>query len=60
MTVYWPAQRVSYCPGGLKLGFANADLNWRGVHGLRWLQVLPKVIAVNKLTHFVSRSAALE
>ncbi|XP_069840732.1 nuclear factor 7, ovary-like isoform X3 [Dendropsophus ebraccatus] len=47
--IYWAAQRASECPDGLNLGFTHADLSWRGVRDLKWLQVLPEVVAVSNL-----------
>lgn len=49
--LYHAAQRASLRPGGLQLGFTQADILWRGVRGLRWIRVLVEVVAVSKLVH---------
>ncbi|XP_075174135.1 uncharacterized protein LOC142245371 isoform X2 [Anomaloglossus baeobatrachus] len=41
--VYWAGQRAKIRPGGKSLGFVNAEVNWRGIRGLTWSQVLPEV-----------------
>ncbi|XP_041439951.1 uncharacterized protein LOC121400603 [Xenopus laevis] len=43
-------QRVSVRPGGDTLGFRGVQFQWRGVGGLRWLQVLPEVVAISRIT----------
>ncbi|XP_075718871.1 uncharacterized protein LOC142759946 [Rhinoderma darwinii] len=48
--IYWAAQRAAYHPGGLDLGFKQADVYWRGIRGLKWLQVLPEVVAVSRMS----------
>ncbi|XP_071987819.1 uncharacterized protein [Engystomops pustulosus] len=37
-------------PGGSSLGFQNADIFWNGVRGLKWLQVMPAVVAASRAT----------
>ncbi|XP_069812354.1 serine/arginine repetitive matrix protein 1-like isoform X2 [Dendropsophus ebraccatus] len=49
--IHRAAQRASCRPGGLSLGFSQADVSWRGVGGLRWLRVLSEVIAISKQVH---------
>ncbi|XP_071976202.1 uncharacterized protein [Engystomops pustulosus] len=46
--IYWAARRAAVRPGGLNLGFMSADLSWRGIKGLKCLQVLSEVVAIGK------------
>ncbi|XP_069802067.1 uncharacterized protein [Dendropsophus ebraccatus] len=49
--IHRAAQRASCRPGGLNLGFSQANVSWRGVGGMRWLRVLSEVIAISKQLH---------
>ncbi|XP_069838464.1 uncharacterized protein [Dendropsophus ebraccatus] len=42
------SQRAEFRPGGLNLGFRDLDVNWRGIRGLRWPQVLPEVVDIGR------------
>ncbi|KAM4021087.1 uncharacterized protein ACNLHF_001246 [Anomaloglossus baeobatrachus] len=46
--VYWAGQRAEVRPGGKSLGFVNAEVNWRGIRGLTWSQVLPEVVNISR------------
>lgn len=43
------AERAQIRPGGLQLGFRQADVHWRGIGGLRWLRVLHEVVDVSRM-----------
>lgn len=49
--IHWAEKRASKRPGGLQMGFHQADVCWRGVRGLQWMRVLSEVVAVSKLVH---------
>ncbi|XP_069804499.1 uncharacterized protein [Dendropsophus ebraccatus] len=42
------AQHAEVRPGGKNLGFRNTEVFWRGIHGLRWSQVMLEVIGIAK------------
>ncbi|XP_071979829.1 uncharacterized protein [Engystomops pustulosus] len=46
--VYWAEQRAMIRPGGRSMGFYNADVRWRGIRGLRWLQALPELVDISR------------
>ncbi|XP_041427048.1 uncharacterized protein LOC108697507 [Xenopus laevis] len=43
-------QRAAFRPGGDTLGFTGVQFQWRGIGGLRWLQILPEVVAISRVT----------
>ncbi|XP_075715662.1 uncharacterized protein LOC142750546 [Rhinoderma darwinii] len=49
--VHWAAVRAGRRPLGPNLGLSQADVHWRGVRGLRWVQLLPEVVAVTRHTY---------
>ncbi|XP_072000851.1 uncharacterized protein [Engystomops pustulosus] len=46
--IYWAEQRAMVRPGGRSLGFFDADVRWRGIKGLRWMQALPEVVDISR------------
>ncbi|XP_071980183.1 uncharacterized protein [Engystomops pustulosus] len=46
--IYWAEQRAMVRPGGRSLGFFDADVRWRGIRGLRWMQALPEVVDISR------------
>ncbi|XP_031758456.1 uncharacterized protein LOC116410934 isoform X2 [Xenopus tropicalis] len=42
-------RRAAIRPGGRNLGFHGVDMVWKGISGLRWLQVLPEVFTFSKI-----------
>ncbi|XP_041433260.1 uncharacterized protein LOC121398287 [Xenopus laevis] len=42
------ALRAENRPGGKNLGFSGTRVIWRGVSGMRWLQVLPEVVRFSR------------
>ncbi|KAM3936778.1 uncharacterized protein RB166_000586, partial [Leptodactylus fuscus] len=46
--IFWAAQRAQNRLGGKSLGFRDIEVDWRGIRGLKWCQVLPEVIAVGQ------------
>ncbi|KAM3936568.1 uncharacterized protein RB166_008366 [Leptodactylus fuscus] len=47
--VFWAAQRAEVRPGGKSLGFREMDVEWRGIRGLKWCQVLPEAISIGQV-----------
>ncbi|KAM3920320.1 uncharacterized protein RB166_014717, partial [Leptodactylus fuscus] len=46
--VFWAAQRAEVRPGGRSLGFREMEVEWRGIRGLKWCQVLPEAISIGQ------------
>ncbi|KAM3918948.1 uncharacterized protein RB166_013686 [Leptodactylus fuscus] len=46
--IFWAAQRAENRPGGKSLGFREIEVEWRGIRGLKWCQVLPEAISVGQ------------
>lgn len=46
--IYRAAQRADDRPGGRNLGFSGVAVNWRGIRGLRWAQVLAEVVFISR------------
>ncbi|KAM4013529.1 uncharacterized protein ACNLHF_003612 [Anomaloglossus baeobatrachus] len=44
--IFWAGQRAENRPGGRALGFRGFEVNWRGIRGLIWPQVLPEVVGI--------------
>lgn len=44
--VYWAEKRAAVRPGGTQLGFMQANVQWMGVRGLRWIELLSVVQTV--------------
>ncbi|KAM4019920.1 uncharacterized protein ACNLHF_000525 [Anomaloglossus baeobatrachus] len=44
--IFWAGQRAENRPGGRALGFRGFEVNWRGVRGLIWPQVIPEVVEI--------------
>ncbi|XP_041433833.1 uncharacterized protein LOC121398745 [Xenopus laevis] len=42
------ALRAENRPGGKNLGFSGTRVIWRGISGMRWLQVLPEVVRFSR------------
>ncbi|XP_075704639.1 uncharacterized protein LOC142710253 isoform X1 [Rhinoderma darwinii] len=42
-------RRAAVSPIGTSLGLYQADVFWKGFRGLRWLQILPEVVAISGL-----------
>ncbi|XP_031760268.1 uncharacterized protein LOC101734168 isoform X2 [Xenopus tropicalis] len=42
-------RRAAIRPGGRNLGFHGVDMVWKGISGLRWLQVLPEVFSFSRI-----------
>lgn len=47
--IYRAAQRAEDRPGGRNLGLSGIRVNWRGIRGLRWAQVLSEVVFISRL-----------
>ncbi|CAN2390768.1 hypothetical protein PRIEUP_LOCUS805, partial [Pristimantis euphronides] len=43
--IHWAERQAGERPFGINLGFVNTVFKWLGVRGLRWVQVLPLVMA---------------
>lgn len=50
--VFRAARRAEDRPGGPNLGFSGVRVNWRGVRGLRWAQVLSEVVFISRTAQF--------
>ncbi|XP_075718009.1 uncharacterized protein LOC142759574 [Rhinoderma darwinii] len=46
--IFWAARRAEYRPLGLSLGVSSAEVHWKGIRGLRWVQLLPLIVEVSR------------
>ncbi|XP_077137864.1 uncharacterized protein LOC143804002 [Ranitomeya variabilis] len=46
--IFGAGQRAECRPGGRNLGFRGLNFSWRGIRGLLWPQVLPKVVDIER------------
>ncbi|KAG8442193.1 hypothetical protein GDO86_004498 [Hymenochirus boettgeri] len=46
--LFWAARRAEIRPGGRNLGFTAAALEWKGIRGMSWWQVLPEAVEISR------------